>query len=294
MEEDWKGETCGLCGKKQNESSNLVDQVFKVNSSSNACGHRFCSKCIERENRRQFSCPVCKATVVKDKLTDKSLEETQVERDAMIRRRIKSIFNKTENEFGSTVDWKNYEEMVEDIIFNLVYDIDEAVTKEKVKAYEIQNQAEIRLNSYKKQELIKLENESIQNEIRDRKRREIEQQDIIRDEIQQKKELKRQNNLMMLGESNQVNRSTLIQSNTLAGINPATSNFSMNPVSSVAVFFAQRPLPQPIFSKNTTNKKIRSKEDLKRVHMVGGYDYSKYNNKNWFEIKLQLKEFSNL
>lgn len=149
-------DTCVQCGKRQNAASNLTEQVFQVNT-ANKCGHKFCSSCIERElyKKRQFACPRCKNMVSRDKLSKKSLDETEVERDYSIRRKITALYNKKETDFASLEEYKNYEEMVEDIIYNLVNMIDVDATNQLIEKYKQDNSKEITINQFRRKEELK-------------------------------------------------------------------------------------------------------------------------------------------
>jgi hypothetical protein len=65
----------------------------------------------------------------------------------------------------------------------------------------------------------------------------------------------------------------------------------------VLAFLQQRPEPQPVLkgkeltdslqSSRRTKKKALS--IVRKIHQVGGYDYSNYDKKNWQEIRLHLQ-----
>jgi CDK-activating kinase assembly factor MAT1 len=59
-----------------------------------------------------------------------------VERDFTIRKKIKGIYNKTIESFPTDLDYRNYEETVEDVIFNLVNNIDVEQTNKLVELYQ--------------------------------------------------------------------------------------------------------------------------------------------------------------
>ncbi len=94
-------------------------------------------------------------------LSKKSLDETEVERDFSIRRKIKALYNKKESDFASVDDYKNYEEEVEDIVFNLVNHENVAATNEKVEKYRKENSKEIVINQSRRKEELKGESISI-------------------------------------------------------------------------------------------------------------------------------------
>lgn len=69
-------------------------------------------------------------------LSQKDPDEIEVERDFTIRKRIKGIYNKTADSFPSDLEYKNYEETIEDVIFNLVNNIDVQLTNKQVEQYQ--------------------------------------------------------------------------------------------------------------------------------------------------------------
>lgn len=85
----------------------------------------------------------------------KSLDETEVERDFSIRRKVKALFNKVETDFATLEEYKNYEEMVEDIIYNLVNLIDVDATNQLIETYKQKHSKEIIANQFKRKEEFK-------------------------------------------------------------------------------------------------------------------------------------------
>jgi CDK-activating kinase assembly factor MAT1 len=70
-----------------------------------------------------------------------------VERDFTIRKKIKGIYNKTIESFPSALDYRNYEETVEDVIFNLVNNIDVEQTNKQVELYQKDHLQQVIRNS---------------------------------------------------------------------------------------------------------------------------------------------------
>lgn len=99
------------------------------------------------------------------------MDETEVERDYSIRKKIKAIFNKTANDFPSLLDFKDYEEEVEDIIYKLANQIDTEETNRKVEAYRQLHQASIAQNQHKKSEEIRSEVSSIAADAEEKRRK---------------------------------------------------------------------------------------------------------------------------
>ena len=83
------------------------------------------------------------------------MDDCEVEKDAKVRRRIKSIYNKTEDDFPTLLEYQNYEEMIEDIIFMLVHGTtqEKETTESHVREYEKANVREITKKQSKAYEL---------------------------------------------------------------------------------------------------------------------------------------------
>lgn len=115
-------------------------------------------------------------SVFRIQLSKKSLDEVVFERDGAIRREIKQVYNKVEKDFRSLDEFRDFEEQVEDIIYNLVHDINVAETNQKVKAYEQENIRLIAMNQTRSRERNQLEMSEIQNEesLRAKKQAEFE------------------------------------------------------------------------------------------------------------------------
>ena len=129
---------CVICGIKADAASNMNAKGLLVNEK---CGHKFCNTCIERQfaRKRSFSCPRCKHEVKRGWLSEKSLEALECERDVSIRKMVKNVFNLTEVDFKSLLEYQDYEEEVEDIVFNLVHSIDVEIMRNKIEKHKNEN-----------------------------------------------------------------------------------------------------------------------------------------------------------
>jgi len=94
-------------------------------------------------------------------LEQRDIDEIEVERDFSIRKKIKAIYNKSVDAFPTEDDLRDYEEMVEDIIFNLVNNIDVEETNKKVALYQKEHLQNIAENQSK----LHVENELIREDI---------------------------------------------------------------------------------------------------------------------------------
>ena len=137
---------CAICGIAEGDSSNLTTQSSLQTNAAVGCGHQFCSSCVERElsRKKEFSCPNCETPVKRVTLSTRTLDDIQCEKDTSWRRRVLKVFNKVENDFDTLLEYNNYLEEVEDIIYSIVNEEPNAEEmKAKIKAYEEANKSQI-------------------------------------------------------------------------------------------------------------------------------------------------------
>lgn len=152
---------------------------------------------------RQFACPVCDSIVRQSALTDKSAEEAEAERDAKIRKKIKQIYNRPESSFPSQLAFHDYEEMVEDIIYDLVHGINEDTRNHQVELYKIENSDEILVYQSRKteEERKRLDQIKSDNMLMEAMQTKFLEQNRLNK--QRKLEEANQQNTIMLGEENE-------------------------------------------------------------------------------------------
>lgn len=135
---------CSVCNIKESDSSNF-DSALQTNAVV-GCGHQFCIACVDRElsRRKVFPCPLCNTIVKRVTLSTRSLDDIQSEKDTSWRRRVMKVYNKTLEDFDSLLDYNNYLEEVEDVIYSIVNDESNAEEiKSRLKKYEEENKPEI-------------------------------------------------------------------------------------------------------------------------------------------------------
>lgn len=88
-------------------------------------------------------------------------DRANLSKDATTRRRYLRWFNKRREDFNTDAEYDDYLEMVEDIIFNLVNDIDVENTKARVERYRRENHETIGHNIAKRMEESRLEAERV-------------------------------------------------------------------------------------------------------------------------------------
>jgi len=81
-----------------------------------------------------------------------------VDKEIEIRRRVLKDFNKTEEDFATLREFGDYQEMVEDIIYNLMNNVDVQETNRQIAEYKEANQTFISKNRQKQnREMLELE-----------------------------------------------------------------------------------------------------------------------------------------
>lgn len=115
------------------------------------CYHKMCSTCVDRIfSSGPASCPVpyCGKTLRKKGFHKAFFGDLKVERECDIRKRVGAVYNKRQDEFETLLDWNNYLEDVEGLIFDLVEGNkeDRARAEEKLRAYKERNLGEIEAN----------------------------------------------------------------------------------------------------------------------------------------------------
>ncbi|KAI9272582.1 CDK-activating kinase assembly factor MAT1-domain-containing protein [Sporodiniella umbellata] len=76
-------------------------------------------------------------------------EDLAVEKEVRIRKRVAKVFNKRSEDFPSSRAYNDFLEMVEDMTFNLMNEVDVAETEARIAAYEMENKDSIAANQAK-------------------------------------------------------------------------------------------------------------------------------------------------
>jgi CDK-activating kinase assembly factor MAT1 len=155
---DKDSDMCQIC-----KSSRYLnpDMKFLVNPE---CYHKMCESCVDRIfSLGPAPCPYvgCGKILRKNKFKTQLFEDTGVEREVDVRQRVKKTFNKTQQNFDSLMDYNNYLEEVETIIFNVVNGVDVEETERKLAAYELANRNLIKANMLRQKQ-----EEDMQEELR--------------------------------------------------------------------------------------------------------------------------------
>jgi hypothetical protein len=299
---------CAQCGARQNAESNMTNTVFEI-CSDPKCGHKFCSNCLHdlfsNQGKRQFACKKCTAAgrqimVKRDKLSRKSLEETEVEKDVRVRRKVRAIYNKTEEAFSDAGAFRDYEEQVEDIIFNLVHDLDVDATQARIKEYSRLNEESIAFNAGRRNEQEQVLDKQIR--LRDEEWRHKLQESHAADEEERmyQREHKRQVTQLMLGERDtiDVSKSKSIGGSaaTAASATSAAMSQQQHLANQQSIFLRLNPreLPEVLESRSYDSKALArmSRDDKRLMHMAAGYNYVDWFRKSWKETVSSMPDGS--
>lgn len=299
---------CANCGKSSQSKSNLTNQKFWVNVDMH-CKHYFCERCKQQKGHlTQFKCPKCARMVIVSKMVQKDLDEIEVERDFAIRKKIKAIYNKSCDDFESADDFRDYEEVVEDIIFNLVNEMEVEETNKKVAAYQQSHLQEIA----EKQSKMKVEHDLMREDIihaeEMRQQKDSEDWENRQAEQVRKREHAKQMNEVALGERDELtvtgtaagrvnisgrDASALAQSGTrlmagaMGGMDAAPLQLNQpHAPSHVATVLNSRPEPKHLKLTDRRRCDTYSSETVRHMHAAGGFDvtYMAYTRRNWRTI----------
>ncbi|KAH9901239.1 CDK-activating kinase assembly factor [Cubamyces lactineus] len=151
-----------------------------------ACYHKMCESCIDRLfTLGPAPCPICGKILRKLAFTPQTFEDLGVEKEVAVRRRIAKEFNKRREDFPDLRSYNDYLEMVEDITFNLINDIDVPQTEERIAQYRRENAALIEMNAKREEEYARYLQEQEEME---RQERELRAQELRRLEEEERQE----------------------------------------------------------------------------------------------------------
>ncbi|KAK3916224.1 CDK-activating kinase assembly factor MAT1 [Frankliniella fusca] len=106
----------------------------------NVCGHGLCESCVDLLFLKgSGNCPECGVALRRSNFRVQLFEDSQVEKEVDIRRRVLRDFNKKEEDFATLRDYNDYLEEVETIIYNLVNNIDQLETNKKIEKFKKEN-----------------------------------------------------------------------------------------------------------------------------------------------------------
>ncbi|EGV63219.1 TFIIH/NER complex subunit [Yamadazyma tenuis] len=139
--EDERGnDMCPICRTDRYLSPNMN---FLINPE---CYHKICESCVDRIfSLGPAPCPYAKCGKIlrKNKFKKQIFDDINIEREVDIRKRVSTIYNKTQDDFEDLKDYNQYLENIENIVFNLANDQDASNTEAELVAYEKEHKVEI-------------------------------------------------------------------------------------------------------------------------------------------------------
>lgn len=138
--DDQLKDMCPICKTDKYLSPNMK---FLINPE---CYHKICESCVDRIfSLGPAPCPYpkCGKILRKNKFKQQIFEDLVIEREVDIRRKVNSIYNKTEEDFPDLKEFNKYLEEVEDIVFKLSNGIDVEQTETELNKYELEHKLEI-------------------------------------------------------------------------------------------------------------------------------------------------------
>lgn len=140
LDDDRSKDMCPICKTDRYLSPNMT---FLINPE---CYHKVCESCVDRIfSLGPAPCPYpkCHKILRKNKFKKQVFEDIKIEQEIDTRKRIQSIYNKTEEDFESLQDYNKYLEDIETIVFNMSNGIDMEATEAEVSKYEADHKIEI-------------------------------------------------------------------------------------------------------------------------------------------------------
>ncbi|KAI8319187.1 CDK-activating kinase assembly factor [Martensiomyces pterosporus] len=177
-------DVCPVC-----KSDRYLNKSMKLLVSP--CYHKMCESCVERLfSMGPAPCPVCQQILRKSNFYQQIFEDLTVEKEVRIRKRVAMTFNKRQEDFRSLAAYNDYLEMVEDITFNLLNDLDIRETEERIKQYKRENAELISRNISKLQREEKLQHLISEQERMKKQQQREEYRKQLQEEEREKKEAK--------------------------------------------------------------------------------------------------------
>ncbi|XP_015109855.1 CDK-activating kinase assembly factor MAT1 [Diachasma alloeum] len=151
----------------------------------NVCGHSLCESCVDLLFLKgSGSCPECLIPLRRGNFRVQMFEDSMVEKEVDIRKRILRDFNKKEDDFATPRDYNDYLEEIETLIYNLSNNIDTIETNKRIDQYKRDNREQILRN---KNKMGRTESE-LQELLELQKQREEERRlELAREELEIKK-----------------------------------------------------------------------------------------------------------
>lgn len=183
---DPSSDICPVCKSNRYLNPSLT---FVINSE---CYHTMCTSCVDRLfSSGPAPCPVagCHKTLRKRGFHSAFFADLGVEREVDVRRRVAAVFNRQQEDFVGLLEWNDYLEKVESLVFDIVNGTDKErrAAEETLKEYAQANKREIEESALAERELVEEGKRREEAEIDAARRRRIaaarqvqEEKDVVR------------------------------------------------------------------------------------------------------------------
>ncbi|XP_054278148.1 CDK-activating kinase assembly factor MAT1-like isoform X2 [Macrosteles quadrilineatus] len=160
----------------------------------NSCGHALCESCVDLLFLKgSGSCPECNIPLKRSNFRIQLFEDSGVEKEVEIRKRVLRDYNKKEDDFATLREYNDYLEEIETIIYNLVNNQNVQEMNRKIDQYKKDNRDIILKNKIKigKEELELEELLEEEKHVDELRKRELikEEQELKKKKIKEKEAL---------------------------------------------------------------------------------------------------------
>lgn len=176
-------EVCSQC----NTSKKVVPSLRLLYST--CCGRELCSTCVSKiPSRSGTRCTLCHQPVTNRDFTGETLESQLYNKELNVKQRLSTIFMLQSIDFPTVIEYEDYNELVSDIMYELVYGnkSEQDHAEKKIQEWKSVNQNKIDQASKRQQQSIKQQKQIQTNKNNENK---------SNDDIQPINELNTQNNL---------------------------------------------------------------------------------------------------
>lgn len=223
-------------------------------------------------------------------LSTRSLDDVQCEKDTSWRRRVLKVFNKIESDFPTLLEYNNYLEEVEDIIYSIVNEEGNAEEcKARIKSYEEKNRSAIVIRQSQRADEERAIQDRIASEQREAERRKREYQEEEKAIALTKRKFKQESAEVKLGEREEV--SAEVRQAQMAGYKNLLKRQREGKASKATNFVSPR-VREPDGGMMKREKKLDRDLYLKRQAAGGGMKAGDLSSqeRNWNEAVSTLFE----
>lgn len=125
--------TCPVC-----KGDSYLNPNIRIYTSP--CFHRICESCLYKNFQQGYApCPECGTLLRRINFICSTFEDIEIERELKMRKTMNKYFFREEDEFNDEVEYNNYLEEYENVLFELLECENEGLAKEKLNQIKISN-----------------------------------------------------------------------------------------------------------------------------------------------------------